>query len=100
VKPFRFISQQPGDVFRKTGETATLSRVPQQREIIGGCDVARNPHLPAAAPAGLLSRKVTGEVSEAAAAVQRKRTWEQNGVLAILRFLFHWVQGSALPKEA
>ena len=30
--------------------------------------MARNPHLPAAAPAGLLSRKVTGEVSEATAA--------------------------------
>jgi hypothetical protein len=33
-----------------------------QRVRSGSCDVAKNPHLPAAAPAGLLSRKVTGEV--------------------------------------
>jgi hypothetical protein len=29
-----------------------------------------------------------------------KRTWEQKGVLAILRFSYRWVQGSPLPKEA
>jgi hypothetical protein len=29
-----------------------------------------------------------------------KRAWEQNGVLAILRFSYYWVQGSPLPKEA
>ena len=29
-----------------------------------------------------------------------ERTSQQNGVLAISRFSYHWVQGSPLPKEA
>jgi hypothetical protein len=33
VKPFRFISQQPGDVFRKTGETPTGAAVTAARNI-------------------------------------------------------------------
>jgi hypothetical protein len=57
---------------------------------------SQNPHLPAAAPAGLLSRKITGEVFHAAAS----RTSERKVVLDISRFSYHWVQGSPLPKEA
>jgi hypothetical protein len=33
---------------------------------------SQNPHLPAAAPAGLLSRKVTGEVTFAALRISQK----------------------------
>ena len=45
---------------------------------------SQNPHLPAAAPAGLLSRKITGEVIPAASSPEEP---EQNGVLAILRLV-------------
>src|ERR1700678_454765 len=67
----------------------------------------KNPHLPAAAPAGLLSRKVTGEVSEAAAAVQSNTKGSIHSCLTSSNrdevphaFSYHWVQGSPLPKEA
>ena len=58
-------------------------------EQLGSGEVARNPHLPAAAPAGLLSRRVTGEVTEAAAAGQNN-TKKDPGF-----FPFGWLRASA-----
>jgi hypothetical protein len=59
-----------------------------------GVDVAQvqhepqNPHLPAATPAGLLSRKVTGEV------IPRPPTKEApTGTKSRIFFSYHWVQG-------
>ena len=80
-------------VHKSTG--GVLPRTPQPVDPVGNppppSPLNTVAHLPAATPAGLLSRKITGEVSEAAAAVQDKnkrtsvtqpspkRTLEQNG---------------------
>jgi hypothetical protein len=61
-------------------------------------DVIAEPSPLAAVAASRLSRKITGEVILGRPAP--KRISEQKGVLAILRFSYHWVQGSPLPKEA
>ena len=54
-------------------------------------------HLPAAAPAGLLSRNVTGEVIPPAPS--QKRTSEQKGVLDISRFLLTGCRGHPCPRN-
>jgi hypothetical protein len=58
---------------RKGAPSRNLTPTLEGRGTIAQCGAnvevdSQNPHLPAAAPAGLLSREVTGEVSEAAAA--------------------------------
>src|ERR1700678_3375210 len=63
---------------------------------------AKTPHLPAAAPAGLLSRKITGEVSEAAAAFgsDPKKTYPQLLTGAKPRIFFFLSLGAGLsPAE-
>jgi hypothetical protein len=55
---------------------------------------SQNPHLPAAAPAGLLSRKITGEVIRGVAPKDR----ESERLSSTFRDS-HWMQGSPLPKE-
>jgi hypothetical protein len=57
---------------------------------------AQNPHLPAAAPADLLSREMTGEVKSRRLTPQKVLTGAKPRVF----FSLHWVQGSVLPKEA